>query len=94
MQDFIQEGLNNNINIDNLSFNQFTIVLQEDIRFNLTKDAISYSCINGITVPIANERSWKAAMEEMYTRGLNRFLFNIKERCKYSSLPSPLKYTF
>ena len=90
MQDFIQEGQNNNISIDNLAFGQFVTVLQEDIKFDSTKDAISYSCGGDITVPIANERSWKAAMGEMYIRGLDRFVFNIEERSEYSRMPATL----
>jgi len=86
MQDFIQEGPNNNISIDNLAFGQFVTVLQEDIKFDSSRDAISYSCAGDITVPIANERSWKAAMGEMYTRGLDRFMFNIEES-EYSYMP-------
>src|SRR5271168_3545390 len=86
MQDFIQDRLNHNINIDDLAFSQFITVLQEDIKFNKTRDTLSYCCASDITVPIANERSWKAAMGEMYTRGLDRFLFNIEETSEYSHI--------
>jgi len=89
MQDFVREGVHNNISVDDLVYDQFVTVLQEDIMFDPIKDAISYSCTNNIILPIKNERSWKAAIGEMYTKSLLRFIFFIKERCKYLFLLSP-----
>ena len=93
MRDFIQEGPNDNINIDNLAFDQFITVLQEDIQFDLSKEVVSYHYPSNIIVRIANERSWKVAMEEMYTRGLNRFVFSIGESECFVLLRL-LKYTY
>jgi hypothetical protein len=83
MQDFVQEGLHKNISVDDLVYAQFITVLQEDIKFDPAKDTVSYCGIDDIAVPIRNERSWKAAIVEMYTKGLPRFVFDIKERCKF-----------
>ena len=57
--------------------------------FNLIKDAISYSYTNNIILLIRNKRSWKAVIGEMYTKGLLRFIFFIKEGYKYLFLLSP-----
>ena len=86
MQDFVQEGLYKDISVDNLVYTQFITVLQEDIMFDPAKDTVSYCCIDDIMVLIKNERSWKAAIVEMYTKGLLRLVFNIKEQGKYLSL--------
>jgi hypothetical protein len=88
MRDLIRDIPKGNINIDDLVFDQFITVLKEDINFDPTKDTISYRGADDIMLPIANERSWKAAIGEMYTMGVNRFAFSIGERCEYSTLPS------
>jgi hypothetical protein len=88
MQDLAREGIHNNISLNNLVYNQFITILQEDIRFDLVRDVISYRCTNDTIVPIWNERSWKAAIGEMYTKGLPRFVFTVKENGKRFSLPS------
>jgi hypothetical protein len=88
MQDLAREGIHNNISLDDLVYNQFITILQEDIMFDLVQDVISYHCTNDTIVPIWNERSWKAAIGEMYTKGLPRFVFYIKENGKRFSLPS------
>ncbi len=55
------------------------MVLYKDIQFDKARHTISYCCSDGITIPIANERSWKAAIGEMYIEGLDRFIFHIEE---------------
>ena len=64
IRDFIQEGPNDNINIDNLAFDQFIIVLQENIQFDSLKKMVSYHYPSNIIVRIANERSWKIVIEK------------------------------
>ena len=56
--------------------------------FDPARDVISYCCTDDTMVPIRNERSWKAAIGEMYTKGLPRFVFTVKENGKRFSLPS------
>jgi hypothetical protein len=92
MQDFVREGIHNNISLDDLVYNQFITVLQEDIMFDPVRDVISYCCTDDTIVPIRNERSWKAAIGEMYAKGLPRFVFYIKENGKRFSLPSFLRH--
>ena len=80
IRDFVKEGLSDSITIESLAYDQFLTVLQEDIQFDMTKHIISYCCTNGLTIPIANEWSWKAAIGEMYIEGLDRFVFHIDEK--------------
>ena len=87
IRDFVKEGLSDGITIESLVYDQFMTVLQEDIQFDTAKHSISYCCNNSITIPIANERSWKAAIGEMYIEGLDRFVFHIEERSESSTEP-------
>ncbi len=80
VRDFVKEGLVDGITVESLAYDQFMTVLQEDIQFDMAKHIISYCCTNGITIPIANEWSWKAAIGEMYIKGLDRFIFYVEER--------------
>ena len=77
--DFVRQGSSGSITIESLAFDQFIAVLKEDIQFDTARHSISYSCTKGIMVPIANERSWKAAIGEMHIGGMDRFVFHIEE---------------
>jgi hypothetical protein len=80
VRDFIGGESSDSITVESLAFDQFITVLQEDIQFDTAKHSISYSCTKDITVPIANERSWKAAIGDMYIGGLDRFVFHVEEK--------------
>ncbi len=80
VRDFIKRGLSDSITVESLAYDQFMIVLWEDIQFDMAKYIISYCCTNGIAIPIANEWSWKAVIGEMYIGGLDRFVFYVKEK--------------
>jgi hypothetical protein len=86
IRDLVRPGSSGSITIESLAFDQFVTVLREDIQFDIARHSISYHCTKGITVPIANERSWKAAIWEMHVGEMDRFVFHIEERGKSSSV--------
>ncbi len=79
--------LSDSITVEDLAYKQFVTVLHEDIQFDKARHTISYHCSDGITVPIANERSWKATIGEMYIEGLDRFVFHIEEKSECPTIP-------
>ncbi len=55
IRDFVKGGLSDSITVEDLAYEQFVIVLHEDVQFNKARHTISYHCSDSITVPIANE---------------------------------------
>ena len=85
MVNFIIQDSNGNVTIESLVFDRFTSILKEDIQFNSAKHSIFYDCTKGMVVAITNERSWKAAIGDMYTGGMDSFDFHVKEKGEYMS---------
>ena len=85
MVDFVIQGSSGNVMIENLAFDRFTSILKEDIQFDPTKHSIFYHCTKGMAVAITNERSWKAAIGDMYIGGMDSFDFHVKEKGEYLS---------
>jgi hypothetical protein len=83
MMDFVMQQLSSSLTIESLSFDQFISILKEDIQFDPAKHGIFYSCTRGMTVPIVNERSWKAVIGDMYAGGMDTFDFHIEESGEY-----------
>ena len=79
MVDFVTQGLSSSLTIESLSFDRFVSILKEEIQFDPAEHKISYACTRGMTVPIANERTWKAAIGDMYAGGMDTFDFRIEE---------------
>lgn len=76
------------LSADDLSFEQFKTLLQEDLGFTKDDGIIYYDskCESDqlVQTPIANERCWRAALEEMFARRLEKFYFSIQSRSKGS----------
>ena len=70
--------LNNKITLTDLDFNLFTGVLLEDIGFNPIKYRIFYCNSWGREIEVLTKWTWRAAMDKIYTKGLNRFYFTVK----------------
>ncbi len=87
IRDFVKGGLSNNITVEDLTYEQFVMVLHEDVQFDKARYTIFYHCSDGITVPIANKWSWKAMIGEMYIEGLDRFVFHIEEKSECPTIP-------
>ena len=85
MVDFVMQDSSGNVTIESLAFDRFTSILKEDIQFDFTKHNIFYRCTKGMAVAITNERSWKAAIGDMYTGGMNSFDFHVEEKGEYMS---------
>jgi hypothetical protein len=85
MVDFVMQGSSGNVTIESLAFDRFTSILKEDIQFDSAKHSIFYRCTKGMAVAITNERSWKAAIGDMYTGGMNSFDFHVQEKGEYMS---------
>jgi hypothetical protein len=85
MVDFVMQGSSGNVTIESLEFNRFTSILKEDIQFDSAKYGIFYYCTKGMAVAITNERSWKAAIGDMYAGGMDSFDFHVKEKGEYMS---------
>jgi hypothetical protein len=85
MVDFVMQSSSGNVTIESLEFDRFTSILKEDIQFDSTKHSIFYYCTKGMAVAITNERSWKAAIGDMYTGGMDSFDFHVKEKGEYMS---------
>ena len=83
MVDFVMQDSSGNVTIESLAFNRFISILKEDIQFDLAKHSIFYRCTKGMVVAITNEQSWKAAIRDMYTGGMDSFDFHVKEKGKY-----------
>jgi hypothetical protein len=79
MVDFATRGSSSSITIESLSFDRFVSILEEEIQFDPAGHGIFYRCTRGVTVPIGNERSWKAAIGDMYAGGVDTFDFHIEE---------------
>ena len=85
MVDFVVQGSSGNVTIESLAFDRFTSILKEDIQFDSVKHSIFYHCTKGMAVAITNERSWKAAIGDMYTGGMDSFDFHVQEKGEYMS---------
>jgi hypothetical protein len=57
--------------VDNLLFDWFTMILEEDLEYDSSTHNIVYNCTGQKGMKVWNERTWKAAMEEMYSRGVH-----------------------
>jgi len=66
------------ISANDLQFNIFISMLQEEIAYDRTMDTIVYQCSDEDKVEIKNERAWKAALSEMFCRGSSRFTFDVE----------------
>ncbi len=71
-----------NIMVDNLLFDQFTTILEEDLEYNSSTYNIVYNCTGQKGMKVWNKRTWKAAMEEMYSRGVHQFTFVLEYKGK------------
>ena len=85
MVDFVVQGSSGNVTIESLAFDRFTSILKEDIQFNSDEHNIFYRFTKGMAVAITNERSWKAAIGDMYTGGMDSFDFYIEKKGEYMS---------
>ena len=85
MVDFVIQGSSGNLTIESLAFDRFTSILKEDIQFNLGEHNIFYRCTKGMAVAITNERSWKAAIRDMYAGGMDSFDFHVEKNGEYMS---------
>ena len=85
MVDFVVQGSSGNVTIESLAFDRFTSILKEDFQFDLVKHSIFYHCTKGMAVAITNERSWKAAIGDMYAGGMDSFDFHVQEKGEYMS---------
>ena len=85
MVDFVVQGSSGNVTIESLAFDRFTSILKEDIQFDSVKHSIFYHCTKGMAVAITNERSWKAAIGDMYAGGMDSFDFHVQEKGEYMS---------
>src|SRR5580692_2558530 len=85
MVDFVMQGSSGNLTIESLEFDRFTSILKEDIQFNSNEHNIFYRCTKGMPVAITNERSWKAAIGDMYAGGMDSFDFHVQEKGEYMS---------
>ena len=52
--------------IESLVYDQFLIVLKEDIQFDMAQHTISYHYAKDVRVPIGNEHLWKAVIMDIY----------------------------
>ena len=77
MVNFVVQGSSGNVTIESLAFDRFTSILKEDIQFDSAKYSIFYRCTKGMAVAITNERSWKAAIGDIYTGGMDSFDFHV-----------------
>ena len=83
--DFVMQDSSGDVTIESLAFDWFTSILKEDIQFDSAQHSIFYRCTKGMVVAIINERSWKAAIGDMYTGGMDSFDFHVKEKGEYMS---------
>ena len=77
--DLARKDSNEPLTIETLAYDQFIMVLREDIEFDRVKHRISYCYTKDTMVPISNERLWKAAIVDMHIQGMERFMFHIEE---------------
>ena len=70
--------LDNKITLTNLDFSLFTSVLLEDIGFNPTKYRIFYCNNWGREMEVLTKWTWRAAIDKLYTKGLNCFYFIVR----------------
>jgi hypothetical protein len=56
--------------------------LEEDLEYDSSTYDIIYNCIGQKEMKVWNERTWKAAMEEMCSRGVHRFTFVLEYKGK------------
>ena len=70
--------LDNKITSTDLDFSLFTSVLLEDIGFNPTKYGIFYCNSRGREMEVLTKRTWRATIDKIYTKGLNRFYFTVR----------------
>ena len=54
------------LTIESLVYDQFLMILKEDIQFDMVQYTISYRYAKDVRVPISNERLWKAAIMDMH----------------------------
>jgi hypothetical protein len=85
MVDFVMQGSSGNLTIESLAFDRFTSILKEDIQFDSNEHNIFYRCTKGMAVAITNERSWKAAIGDMYTGSMDSFDFYVEKKGEYMS---------
>jgi hypothetical protein len=85
MVDFVMQGSSGNLTIESLAFDRFTSILEEDIQFDSNEYNIFYRCTKSMAVAITNERSWKAAIGDMYIGGMDSFDFYIEKKDEYMS---------
>jgi hypothetical protein len=85
MVDFVMQQWGGGLTIESLSFDRFVSILKEEIQFDPAEHGIFYSCTRGMTVPIPNERAWKAAIGDMYAGGMDTFDFHVEETGEYLS---------
>jgi hypothetical protein len=78
LRDLVEdEKCGENIRLDDLQFDKWICMLQEDVGYNPKQETIYYSCVGESLLDVWNERCWKAALEEMSIKGLSRFSFTI-----------------
>ena len=65
--------LDNKITLTNLNFSLFTSVFLEDIGFNPIKYGIFYCNSRGREMEVLTKQTWRAAIDKIYTKRLNRF---------------------
>jgi hypothetical protein len=63
-------------------FDWFITILEEDLEYDLSTYNIIYNCIGQKGMKVWNERTWKAAMEEMCSYSVHRFTFVLKYKGK------------
>src|SRR5438309_1838611 len=66
------------ISVNDLQFDIFVKMLQEEIAYDRAIDTLVYQCGDEDTVEIKNKRAWRAALSKMFCRGSTRFIFDVE----------------
>lgn len=70
------------LSVDHLQFNRFLEILADELEFNAEMDTIFYQLRSGERISVRNERAWRAAMWDMYSKGDRDLVFNIGQRAQ------------
>lgn len=65
------------ISIDNLQFERLIRRIKHDLGFNEKLESLVYDCSGEARTIVTTEYTWKAALQEMYSKKTTRFYFGI-----------------
>ncbi|KAI9840207.1 MAG: hypothetical protein M1837_001835 [Sclerophora amabilis] len=80
IRDLVDSQKKTDVAVDDLSFETFVSILNEDVGFDGTQHVIFYRSIRGEDVEIVGGRSWKAALERMLLDDLDQLTFGLEMR--------------